>query len=117
MGKRLFVNPLACKCVINVRNGNSLSRKRDLISLKSVGIASSVVALVVPAADLVSCFYKRVSRTERKTFKHRRSNAGVGLHYCKFLVGQPARLVENTFRNGNFSYIMKRRSKTDNRYS
>ena len=65
----------------------------DLVALKAVGIAPAVVALMVPAADLVGVPHQRLALGHRQILQHGGSHGGVGLHHLEFLVGEPSRLI------------------------
>ena len=113
MRERRFIHPLAGKGVIHVCHGHHLGTNGNLLPLEAVWISPAVPTLMMPAADLVGHLYQRLPLMDREAVQHLGPSHGVGFHDLEFLIGQPARLIENLAINRDFADVVQSRGLTD----
>ena len=113
MGIRFFIAAVAGQRVVDVSQSHDLSGDRDIVPYQSVGIASPIIALVVPAADLIGGFDEQFTLIGGEVFQHFPAHHGVGLHDLKLLCGQAAGLIEDLLVHSDLTDIMESRGHAD----
>ncbi len=113
VGERLLVTALAGEGVVNVRDRDYLGRDGDLVSLESVGVAVSVPAFMMPAANLVGVLHQRFVLADRDGVEHLGAVDGVPLHDVELFGGELAGLVQNGTRDGDFPDVVHGRCRAD----
>ena len=98
----------ACQRVVHIGNRNDLRRDRDLLAGQAVRIAAAVVALVVPARDLIRGLEQRLLIRERQVVQDIRADRRVRLHNLKLFLCQLAGLVDDLIRNTDLADIVQR---------
>ena len=107
MVEGLFVAALTGQRVIHVRQSNHLGGNGDLLALQTIRISSSVIALVVPAADLDGGLEQGRPVLLHDLLQKFRTGRRMGLHQFKFLCRQPSRLIEHLLRDIDLSNVME----------
>ena len=116
MRKRLFIASVACQCVIYIRKRSDLSRNRYLLAFQPVGIAFSVISLVVPATYLIGFVKKGIVVRVMQILKHFRTDDRVSFYNLKFFRRQPSWLVEYLVVYRDFSDIVQGGCCADKQY-
>ena len=98
----------ACQRVVHIGNRNDLRRDRDLLAGQAVRIAAAVVALVMPARDLIRGLEQRLLIRERQVVQDIRADRRVRLHDLKLFLCQLAGLVDDLIRNTDLADIVQR---------
>ena len=111
----LFVAAFAGQRVVYVREGDDLRCNRNLVADKAVRVATPVVTLVVPAADLIGDLNQRLILHHRKGLQDGSADSGMRLDDLEFLRRQFAGLVEDGIRNADFADVVQGGSGADER--
>ena len=98
----------ACQRVVHIGNRNDLRRNRDRLAGQTVRIAAAVIALVVPARDLIRGLEQRLLIRERQAVQDIRADRRVRLHDLEFFLCQLAGLVDDLIRNADLADIVQR---------
>ena len=107
MGNGVLIAALADKGVIHIRHCHHLRGNRDLLAHQPIGIARTVIALVVPAADGVRRLDQRLLPEGRQLRQHIRPLHRMGLYDPELLRRQPSRLVQDLLVNGDLTDVMQ----------
>ena len=107
MGDGRLIAAHAGQGIIYVGQGGDLGGDGDLLALQAVGVAPSVIPLVVPAADLIGGVDEGVVRVKGQLLQHLRTDERVGLDDLKLLRGQPPGLVQNVAVDGDFTDVVE----------
>ena len=113
MGNRFFITALTGERIVNIGQGNYLSCDRDCIAYQTIGIAATIIALMMPTTDLISCVQKLGMAIGGDTLQDVGTCHGVSLHDGKFFICQTTGLVQNLFINGDFTDIVYGRCGAD----
>ena len=106
----LLVRAFRNKRVIHICNRHNAGRKRYILTLQAFRIASRAIP---PFVVTVGNFLRHLevsslAQVLRCTHEHIAAIDRMLLHFCKFIVRQLARLIQNHVRNVNLADIMKR---------
>ena len=110
MGKSRLVHPFAGQGIIHIRQSDHLSGNRDRVPYESVGIAAPVIALMMPAADLVGRLKQVIILSEGNVLQHESPGFRMRLHDFKLFLREAARLIQDLSRNGYLADVMQRGS-------
>ena len=103
----LFVAPLVCQRVVDIRQRHHLRGNGDLLSPQPIRVAVSVPALMVPAADLHRVAEQGLVLSIGHVLQDPRTGGRVILHDRKFLRRQLAGLVQDLLRRGDLADVMQ----------
>ena len=107
MGDGRFIAAHAGQGIIYVGQGGDLGGDGDLLALQAVGVAPSVIPLVVPAADLIGGVDEGVVRVKGQLLQHLRTDERVGLDDLKLLRGQPPGFVQDVAVDGDLADVVE----------
>ena len=113
VGEGPLVHPLAGEGVVHVGQGHDLGADGDVVPPQAVGVAPPVPALVVPAADGAGHLHQGLLGVDGQIVHHLRPHHRVGLHNLKFLVCEPAGLVEDLVGDGDLPDVVEGRGGAD----
>ncbi len=105
--ERRLIATLARERVVHVRDRDDLRGNGNVVPFQPVGIALSVITLVVPAAYFVTEPNERFVLTERNVVEHLCALDGVPLHDLELFRREFARFVQNLGRNGNLADVVQ----------
>ena len=108
-----FIDPLADQRIIHIRQRDRLCGDGNFVALQPIRIAPSVVALVVPAADIVRRAHQRLVAVNAEAVENFRAEDRMGLHDLKLCGRKLAGLVENFFIDGDLADVVQRRRRCD----
>ena len=105
---RIFIKTLAYKSIKNVCCSHNAGAQRNFITFKSYRITASVpFFMMIECHVLCNCIQLPVFN-RRKKIKKLVSFGRVYFHKFAFLLRKTPRLIKNTFRNVDFSYVVKK---------
>lgn len=104
-----FVYPFAGQGVIDVCQRDHLGGDGDVLPFETVGIPTAVIPFMVPTADVMGHPDQLLLLEVGGILQNLCPDGTVGFHNGKFLIGQPARFVEDILRDGDFADVMEGR--------
>ena len=115
MSKRLLIHTLTGQGIVNICQCHHLGRNRNLLPLKSVRITTSVITLMMPAANLICLLNQRLLLMHGQCLQHLGADQRMLLHNLKLFIGQTSGLIQHLPRYRYFSDIMQSRSRANQR--
>ena len=93
MAEALLVGTLTDEGIVNIGQGYDLGGNRDFVSDQSIWISFSIIALMMPAADLIRDIDQRFVFIAFHLAQHRRTDQGMLFHFLEFFFCQFSRLI------------------------
>ena len=109
MGISFLIYTITDQRIIYISQCNYLCGNRDFFSLQAIRVAFSIVAFVMPSADVMGNPNQRFVFIIFQALQHGGTDGTVCLDNLEFLFCQFARFIQDLVINTNLSDIMKSR--------